>query len=70
LDSIGEETRAYCLHPPEHSGFSSHYPPEVSKYFYIDSQMLTRGASAELSGMNVISAFCREVVGGIVECTA
>jgi len=50
FDTLGEETRAYYIHPPAHFGFSSHYPLEISKYLLIDWQMLTRGASAVLSG--------------------
>jgi hypothetical protein len=66
FDSLGEETRSYYIHPPAHFGFSSHYPPEISKYLFTDRQMLTRGASVS---MNVSLKYCREVVGGIAEST-
>jgi hypothetical protein len=36
FDSLLEETRAYYIKPTAHFGFSSHYPPEISKYLFSD----------------------------------
>jgi len=36
FDFPGEEIRAFYIYPPAHFGFSSHYPPEISKYFFTD----------------------------------
>jgi hypothetical protein len=36
FDFLGEEIRAYYIYPPARSGFSSHYPSEISKYFFTD----------------------------------